>query len=531
MGTESSQDAELAKTAGSPAFFAPELCLDDTNSIHRLEKDRGSEPAELNSSTPVDDNLSPFALSVPRKSTASDFISLRKSITLSEQPAVLRTSLPLNGSLAGSLRKTSTAFSDSGSLARKKPLIGKPIDVWAIGVTLYCLVYGRLPFNAANEFELFAIIPTKPVKFPADTTRGDLEQSDHDLFDLFEGLFQKDPEERITLDNVKRHPWLRSAIPGSTDAEKDQWLSDSDPGVYCKKLKESDPDGAGKFYDEQGRIQVTEAEINSAVSVGVVLRRLVEAVKRKLSRGLSWFGTISGSSSAIDVSKNDRRTSSRSSLTSKFQSVFRGSSQQLFAAGGNSNNGSFGTLSVHGAKEHTSDSTAENTASSFESSQDVSGTTGNLIRDKSSMDFNNYLIRPRLDEDEAATEPLSLLRLKLGSEHQGGQSSFSDNRRTNSENNLSSDKGFITKRQSFNDPSMSPLATTVISEDDSEAQSDLIRNRNSDTVYNTEQDAPNMEGMSPGFVRKHAAQAAMLKARERENKDRQFSKLYQNTDS
>ena len=43
---------------------------------------------------------------------------------------------------------------------KKLPDIGRAIDVWAMGVTLYCLVYGKIPFEADSEYELLNLIPT-----------------------------------------------------------------------------------------------------------------------------------------------------------------------------------------------------------------------------------------------------------------------------------------------------------------------------------------------------------------------------------
>ena len=36
-------------------------------------------------------------------------------------------------------------------------LIGKAIDVWALGVTLFCFLYGRVPFDSStsNAFEVY----------------------------------------------------------------------------------------------------------------------------------------------------------------------------------------------------------------------------------------------------------------------------------------------------------------------------------------------------------------------------------------
>jgi serine/threonine protein kinase len=83
-------------------------------------------------------------------------------------------------------------------LRAQRPPITKAIDIWALGVTLYCFVFGRCPFIADTEFELFFnVIPKQPLGFPDDIPITD------DLRDLFSKLLEKDPNKRITLEEVK----------------------------------------------------------------------------------------------------------------------------------------------------------------------------------------------------------------------------------------------------------------------------------------------------------------------------------------
>jgi len=41
------------------------------------------------------------------------------------------------------------------------------IDVWAIGVMFYAMIYGELPFDQPTEKELINSIKNDPLKFPA----------------------------------------------------------------------------------------------------------------------------------------------------------------------------------------------------------------------------------------------------------------------------------------------------------------------------------------------------------------------------
>lgn len=67
------------------------------------------------------------------------------------------------------------------------------IDVWAIGVMFYAMIYGQLPFNHADEKELIKSIKTDPIKFPNThpITEGAKE--------VLRRLLEKDPSKRIEL--------------------------------------------------------------------------------------------------------------------------------------------------------------------------------------------------------------------------------------------------------------------------------------------------------------------------------------------
>lgn len=166
LGQYDSDDLELAKTAGTPAFFAPELCV--------------------------------------------------------------------------------------STLDKNRPPISHKIDVWAFGVTLYCLLFGKVPFIAESEFELFDVIVNQPLVFPDEeeqkpkresslpsmfynlhsnpsnytqsTTSIDVEPKaltnpDPELEsakDLLRHVLEKDPTMRYDIMDIKQHPWMLEGmdVPG-----------------------------------------------------------------------------------------------------------------------------------------------------------------------------------------------------------------------------------------------------------------------------------------------------------------------------
>lgn len=214
------------------------------------------------------------------------------------------------------------------------PVVTGQIDVWALGVTLYCLLYARTPFTGENEFALMRRIAESDVFIPrkrlmaVDTrpssrsnSRGHLfrftddrkrlphewihEQIDDDLYDLLKRLFEKDPTKRITLREVKHHPWILQDISNPS-----QWLDDTDPARHTEGKK----------------IEISKEEVAGAViPLKPVLERARSLVKRvggvfgNIGRGSRKRATSSAASSEIGVATTPSAdptspTSKRSSM-------------------------------------------------------------------------------------------------------------------------------------------------------------------------------------------------------------------------
>lgn len=169
------------------------------------------------------------------------------------------------------------------------------IDIWALGVTLYCLIFARTPFTADNTFALMktiaeadVLIPRKrlkaveprpssssirtPVFRPSNGERRlahELLYDDVDdiLYDLLKRLLIKDPAKRITIKEVKHHPWVVADIQNKT-----AWLDETDPSRHTQGKK----------------IEISHEEVQGAV----IPLKVVDRVKSLAKRAAGKIGLV-----------------------------------------------------------------------------------------------------------------------------------------------------------------------------------------------------------------------------------------------
>ncbi|KAG8941480.1 hypothetical protein FRC04_004189 [Tulasnella sp. 424] len=334
-------ESDLCKTAGSPAFFAPELCYQGGGSSGGM----GSFPSFGGSSLPSPTTFggaaeemfmgggvpssapmsSGMMLAVPPSDSVGSGVGTPQRAPSSasasssshshshghqqppppaqQQPPKERSNrpkfLPSRQHSSNSTKTAPITIPTSPSTpttgvaspttaptgGNNPPPVTAAIDIWALGVTLYCLLFGKPPFNAPTEFMLYKIIPNEDFVVPdrmgkdqkktggrwgardarrrrarkgsVATTAGggggvagmlamngrsnsmgtggvkedggagkdkEDEQEGYEVVEILERLLEKDPTKRITLHDLKRMPWVLRGIP-----DPELWLIETDP--------------------------------------------------------------------------------------------------------------------------------------------------------------------------------------------------------------------------------------------------------------------------------------------------------------
>jgi len=97
---------------------------------------------------------------------------------------------------------------------------GYGVDLWSLGVLLYAMLCGTVPFKATNMKDLHLLINKGDFSFPNPISE--------EAQDLIRKMLTKDPLERISLPEVLSHPWMTKMSEDDfdeTDLQTDVQLS------------------------------------------------------------------------------------------------------------------------------------------------------------------------------------------------------------------------------------------------------------------------------------------------------------------
>lgn len=85
-----------------------------------------------------------------------------------------------------------------------KEYLGAEADIWSMGILLYALLCGYLPFDDENCLQLYKKIQAGKYETPSWLTE--------DSKDLIASMLKLDPKRRVTIDQLVNHPWLMEEV-------------------------------------------------------------------------------------------------------------------------------------------------------------------------------------------------------------------------------------------------------------------------------------------------------------------------------
>lgn len=210
------------------------------------------------------------------------------------------------------------------------PYKGKPSDIWALGVMLYTMMYGRFPFYDHDPRKLFRKIKTADFHIPLDERIG---ESSHDLMNK---LLRLDPETRLTADEaldavesvfaswhgLATSPLTLQVVPDVDDVPREEALANQ---VVPSGAASSDP---YSFAIGQSSAQELPLASNQeltiphvAISIEVTHREPPQDLTRPNHDHLSLHPTLPSSMDARSLLISDYQNSSNVSVIQSHRQV------------------------------------------------------------------------------------------------------------------------------------------------------------------------------------------------------------------
>lgn len=214
-------------------------CVNGLDYLHRVKNiiHRDLKPSNLLISADKTIKISDFGVSLILENNINDEKELGKIMGTPAFYApelcqfVNRNSIRLSKGTESLLNVTNPQVSQKSDTK-----IDKGIDIWALGVTIYCLIFNDLPFNGNNEYDLFRKIVKDELRFPQIEFTKRVTEADRNemvlVKDLLRGMLMKDAHKRFSLERVRQHGFTTFDM---TDIERRDFIANK-PTISTKAI-------------------------------------------------------------------------------------------------------------------------------------------------------------------------------------------------------------------------------------------------------------------------------------------------------